>query len=183
MDIDNLVKKMYRNMFGSGTGTLISANSLGYIVQRNAAVDIAPGPTAIFAITGGHILLTGLWGFVTIIRSAGVGATMALAYSVGPTPLTNPALAITGNATVGTIETITGDPADPLVTVVGAGVNIAPPVQGGMHGSVAGGIQQFGLVLGVGNITVAHSAVGATGSTRYTLSYIPLDVAARVVAA
>ena len=152
----------------------------GLKVARAAAADIVAA-TTIFTITNGFVLVTGLIGVVTVIRSGGGGSTMALTFSVGATALHTPALAITGNATVGTVFTLTGDPGDALVVGVGTGVlNTAPPIQGGMQGSALAGIQQFGLILGVGLIQVAHSAIGATGSTRYTLSYIPLDAGAVV---
>ena len=168
---------------GFGGTSAWTMSGLGLRVNRGAAVDIAPGPTNIFTIAGGRIILTGLYGIVTIIRSGGAPATMALAFSVGPTALHAPALAITGNATVGTIFDITGDPADALIVGVGTGVaETSPPIQAGMHGSATAGIQQPGLVLGAGSITVAHSAVGATGTTRYVLTYIPLDAAVTVLA-
>jgi len=152
----------------------------GLKVHRAAAPDIVAA-TTIFTITGGFVLVTGLVGVVTVIRSGGGAATQALTFSVGPTALHTPALAVTGNATVGTVFTITGDPGDALVVGVGTGVlNTAPPIQGGMKGSALAGIQQFGMIMGVGLIQVAHSAIGATGSTRYMLSYIPLDMGAVV---
>jgi len=152
----------------------------GLKVYRPAVPDVVAATTK-FTITGGFVLVTGLVGVVTVIRSGGAGATMALTFSVGPTALTTPALAVTGNATVGTIFTITGDPGDALVVGVGTGVlNTAPPIQGGMQGSALAGIQQFGMIMGVGLIQVAHSAIGATGSTRYILTYIPLDMGAVV---
>jgi len=152
----------------------------GLKVYRPAVPDVVAATTK-FTITGGFVLVTGLIGVVTVIRSGGAGATMALTFSVGPTALHTPALAVTGNATVGTVFTITGDPGDALVVGVGTGVlNTAPPIQGGMQGSALAGIQQFGMIMGVGLIQVAHSAIGATGSTRYILTYIPLDAGAVV---
>jgi len=152
----------------------------GLKVYRPAVPDVVAATTK-FTITGGLVLVTGLVGIVTVIRSGGAGATMALTFSVGPTALHTPALAVTGNATVGTVFTITGDPADALVVGVGTGVlNTAPPIQGGLQGSALSGIQQFGMIMGVGLIQVAHSAIGATGSTRYILTYIPLDAGAVV---
>jgi hypothetical protein len=153
----------------------------GIRVNRPAALD-ALGPTTLFAITGGLVLVTSLVGIVTGIRSAGAGSTMALLFSVGATALTNPGAAITGNATVGTCFTITGDPGDPLLVSVGTGVaNTFPTLQGGLKGSAGTGVQMFGLILGVGNIQVTHSAVAGVGATRWILTYIPLDDEASVV--
>jgi len=179
-----LVEQIYQLLTGGavpGAGTR-GAGLLGLRVDRAAAADIVVA-TNIFTIAGGHILLTGLWGAVTIIRSGGAGATMSVAWSVGPTALHTPAAAVTGNATVGTVFTCTGDAADPLIIGVGTGVaNTAPPIQGGLAGSGAFGVQQFGVTLGAGSITVAHSAIGATGTTRYWLTYIPLNDGVTVVA-
>jgi len=154
----------------------------GLKVYRPAAPDVVAA-TTIFTITGGLVLVTSLVGIVTVIRVGGAGATQALTFSVGPTALHTPALAVTGNATVGTMFTITGDPGDALVVGVGTGVlNTAPPIQGGLQGSALTGIQQFGMIMGVGLIQVAHSAIGVApiGQTRYILTYIPLDMGAVV---
>jgi hypothetical protein len=150
---------------------------LGIRVERPIAND-AVGPTAIFTIAGGLVQVTGLYGVVTTLRAGGAGVTQVFSHSTGPTVLC--VATITGLATVGTIITLTGDPADALIIGVGTGVlNTAPPVQGGMKGSGAGGISQFGLVMGVGTITTTISVVTA-GATRYVLTYIPIDSAAYV---
>lgn len=153
----------------------------GLKVYRAAAADIVAA-TTIFTITGGFVLVTGLVGIVTVIRSGGAGATMSLTHTVGPTALHTPNAAVTGNATVGTIFTLTGVPGDALVVSVGTGVlNTAPPIQGPMMGGALLGVQQFGMIMSIGNIQVAHSAIGgAPGSTRYILTYIPLDMGAVV---
>jgi hypothetical protein len=148
----------------------------GLRVNRAAAAD-AVGPTAIFTITGGLVLLTGLIGVVTTLR-AGALATTVFSHSTGPTALCVATATIA--SPVGTAMTITGDPADPLIVVVGTAVaNTFPPLQGGMNGSGAGGISQFGLILGVGTITTTISVVTA-GATRYICSYIPLDDGAAI---
>lgn len=149
----------------------------GIRVNRAAALD-AVGPTAIFTITGGLVLVTGLVGIVTVLRAGGAGVTTVFSHSTGPTNLC--VATITGLATVGTTFTITGDPADPLIIGVGTAVaNTFPPIQGGMMGSGLGGIQQSGVIMGVGTITTTISIVTA-GQTRYMLTYIPLDDAAAV---
>lgn len=153
---------------------------LGIRVNRPAAND-AVGPTNLFTIAGGLVLVTGLTGVVTVVRTGGAGATQLFSHSTGATALC--LATITGLATVGTTMVITGDPADAMVIGVGTGVaNTFPPIQGGMKGSGAGGIQQFGLVCGVGTITTTISIV-TTGATRYRLSYIPIDEGATVQAA
>jgi hypothetical protein len=80
------------------------------------------------------------------------------------------------------VITITGDPADGAIIGIGTGVaNTVAPLQGGLQGSGAGGMNMFGVVLGVGNLTTTIS-VATTGATRYVLSYIPIDPLAFVFA-
>lgn len=168
MSLKSLLELIYSN---AGTGIR---------VNRLEAAD-AVGPTNLFTITGGVVLVTGLVGFVTVIRTGGAGATQLFSHSTGATALC--AAGITGLATVGTIMTITGDPADALIIGVGTGVaNTFPPIQGGMKGSGIGGIAQFGLLMGVGTITTTISIV-TTGNTRYALSYIPIDDGATIAPA
>jgi hypothetical protein len=153
---------------------------LGIHVERVLAAD-AVGPTNIFTIAGGLVLITGLYGVVTTLRAGGAGVTTVFSHSTGPTTLC--LATITGLAAVGTTLALTGDPADALIIGVGTGVaNTFPPIQGGMKGSGAGGISQFGLVCGVGTITTTISVVTA-GATRYALTYIPIDSQATVQAA
>lgn len=178
-----LVEAIYQILAGGAVpgATTRGAGGLGLRLDRAAVADVV-GPANLFTIAGGHILLTGFYGVVTQIRSAGGGATQAIDWSVGALALHQPPAPILGNATVGTIFTITGDILDPLIVAVGTGVvNTSPPIVGGMKGSGLGGIQQFGLVLGAGSIRVTHSGVGATGATRYWITYIPLNDAVTVV--
>jgi hypothetical protein len=148
----------------------------GLRVNRPATND-AVGPTAIFTIAGGLVLVTNLVGIVTTVRTGGAGVTQLFSHSTGPTALCT--VGITGLAAVGTIMTITGDPGEPLVFAVGTTVaNTFPPIQGGMKGSAAG-INQFGMIMGVGTITTTIS-IATTGATRYILTYIPLDDGASV---
>jgi hypothetical protein len=149
----------------------------GIRVNRAPAAD-AVGPTAIFTITGGLVLVTNLLGVVTVARTGGAAVTTVFSHSTGPTNLCLPT--ITGLATVGTTFTLTGAFGDALVIGVGTTVaNTFPPIQGGMMGSGLGGIQEFGVIMGVGTITTTISVVTA-GSTRYIITYIPLDDAAAV---
>jgi len=55
------------------------------------------------------------------------------------------------------------------------------PIQGGMHGSPAGlSSEMFGVIMMAGNIQYTCTAAAGTGSTRFILTYIPLDPAAIV---
>jgi len=151
---------------------------LGIRVNRAPAAD-AVGPTNIFTIAGGLVLVTSLVAVVTTLR-AGALATTLFSHSTGPTAL---CLATNTIASpVGTTITLSGDFGEQLIVGVGTGVaNTFPPIQGGMKGSGAGE-QMFGVIMGVGTITTTISVVTA-GATRYRLSYIPIDEGATVAAA
>ena len=167
MGLRALVEATYNN---AGTGIR---------VNRVAAPD-AVGPTNLFTIQGGLVQVTGLIGIVTVLR-AGAAATTVFSHSTGPTLLcvATPTVA----SPVGTVFSITGDPFDGLIVGIGTTVlNTFPPIQGGMKGSGLGGVQQFGLYCGVGTITTTIS-FSTAGSTRYILTYIPLDDGATVVPA
>lgn len=167
MSLSSLVKRTYLN------------GNMGIMVPRATAAD-AVGPTNLYTIAGGLVLITNLVGVVTVVRTGGAAVTQLFSHTTGPTALCT--ATITGLATVGTTITITGDFADPLIIGVGTAVaNTFPPIQGGLKGSAAGGAQMFGLICGVGSITTTIS-VATTGSTRYLLTYIPLDDTAIVTA-
>jgi len=157
---------------------LLQNAGTGLKVNRAAALD-AVGPTTIFTITNGFVLVTGLVGVVTVLR-AGALATTLFTHSIGPTNLCVATNTIA--SPVGTVLGLTGNVLDNLVVSVGTGVlNTAPPLQGTMMGSANPGAptQQFGLIMGLGTIRVTISVVTA-GQTRYILTYIPLDAGAVV---
>ena len=163
MGLKTIIQSIHQN---AGTGLK---------VYRAAAVD-AVGPTTIFTITGGLVLVTGLIGVVTVLR-AGALATTLFTHSVGPTNLCVATNTIA--SPVGTVIGLTGNVLDNLVVSVGTGVlNTAPPLQGTMMGSAnpGGPTQQFGMIMGLGTIRVTISVVTA-GQTRYILTYIPIDMA------
>ena len=168
MSLSAMIKSMYANIGRSGV--------LGTNVLRAAAADPQNVQQTIFTIAGGTVLVTGLYGIRTVIQAGGA-SNMQFRHSVGATVL-NVLTAITGDA-IGTMYTISGNPNDNLV--IGAA---GAPIQGGMFGSQAVvSQQQPGLIMTTGNIQVLMTAAAGTGSTRYILTYIPLDVGANVVAA
>lgn len=169
MSVSAMIKAIYANMGWSG--------SQGTSVFRAAAADPQNVQQTIFTVAGGLVLVTGLYGVRTIIQAGGAGA-IQFRFSVGPTVLDSGATVITADA-VGTIYSITGNPNDPALQGI-AGL----PIIGSMSGSqTVVGVQQKGIVLPAGNIQVIMTAAAGTGSTRYVLSYIPIDIAATVVAA
>jgi hypothetical protein len=148
---------------------------LGVRIDRLPAADPQAAWQTIFTITG-LVQITGLIGVRTVIQAGGA-SNMQFRHSVGPT-VGCLAAAITGD-TVNTIYTITGNPNDALIIGLGG-----TPIQGGGMGSQAvASVQMFGSLAFTGNIQVTMTAAAGTGSTRYVLTYIPLDDAALVVAA
>jgi len=149
---------------------------LGTPVPRAAAADPQNVWLPLFTVAGGHVLMTSLLGVRTVIQAGGV-SNMQFRHSVGPTVLCAVGI-ITANA-VATLYNITGNVADAL-QIGAAGV----PIRGGLAGGLlATGINMLGFVLGAGTLDVTMTAAAGTGSTRYILHYIPLDLGAVVTAA
>jgi hypothetical protein len=148
--------------------------NLGIKVIRPAQNDVA-GWVSIFTIVGGFIQITGLYGIVSTVHVG--AANLQFRHSAGGVMCLATACAA---ATQGTIVTITGIPGENVVIGIGTALNTAPPIQGGMKGS-GGGVQQMGVVCGVGTIDVDWTAV-TSGQTRYVMTYIPIDDVAHVYA-
>jgi len=163
-----------------GTGSVPSASTrfaggIGYRVNRAAAADPQNVWESLFTIAGGLIAITGLYGVRTVIQAGGA-STMQFRHSVGPTVLDAGTLAITADA-VDTIYLLTGDTTDPIVSgAAGAAV---------MGGKLVATSATYGatplFIVGAGTIDVTMTAVAGTGSTRYVLTYIPLDDEVTVV--
>lgn len=151
------------------------AGALGVRVTRAAAADPQNVWVAIFTITG-VIAVTSLTGIRTVIQAGGA-SNMQFRHTVGPTNICA-AAAITGNA-VGTFYLITGDFTDP-VQVGAAGIPL-------MFGKVVATSTTYGclplFICGAGDIEVTCTAGAGTGSTGYSLTYIPLLETSTVVAA
>lgn len=157
--------------------TLMNAG-LGLKVPRAAAAD-AVGPTALYTIAGGLVLVTNLIGLVTTLR-AGALATQVFSHTIGPTVLCVATNCIA--SPVGTIVSVSGNVLDNLAVSVPVG-GVSSPIQGSMVGSqnVGAPVQQYGMIMDVGNITTTITVVTG-GATRYVLFYIPIDDGATVVA-
>ncbi len=153
------------------------AGSLGCRVNRAAAADPQNVWQAIFTIAGGTIAVTGLFG-VRTVDQAGGASTMQFRHSVGPTVLDSGAAAITGDP-ADTIYVLTGDTNDPVQVGIGGAVPIAGRVVATSF--TYGSLPLF--IAGAGDIEVTMTAAAGTGSTRYILTYIPLDDGVTVVAA
>lgn len=172
-------KRIYDILSGGTTlpGTTKGAGGLGLRVERTAAADPQNVWQNLFTIASGRILITGLIGVRTVIQAGGA-STMQFRHSVGPTVLDAGTAAVTGDA-VDTVYLLTGDTTDPI-QVGAAGVPI-------MAGKVVATSTTYGAVplflAMAGTIAVTMTAAAGTGSTGYTLFYIPIDSNVTVVAA
>ena len=130
----------------------------------------------IFTVSGGLVLMTLLVGERTIIQAGGASN---LDLEVDPTAGAAVVLCIPTVVTtdpVGTLYTITGNPAD----AVYAGL----AVQGGMAGgALATGQNTHGWVVPPGTVEWRESAGAGTGSIQWTMYYVPIDPGASVAAA
>lgn len=137
------------------------SQSLTKTVPQNAT-------STVFTVSGGSILVTGLTGVVTTVIG---GTTPSAKYVSTPTAGTAvdicSATAITGKE-VGAHVGVTGK--------VGTALDVQ---NAGAGSSLAAG---QGIVIPPGTIGFNTSAADATGALTHTLTYIPLDDAARVVA-
>ena len=139
---------------------------LGEVVNKAATTLPQGTATAQFTVAGGRVLITSIVGEVTVII-AGANATKLTA-----TPTTGSAVdmcvALDIDADeVGCLYGITGTPGDTLVGT-DAGLTI--------------GMSNNGIVVNAGTIDL-DCAGNATGETKWTLHYVPIDIGATVVAA
>jgi hypothetical protein len=143
-------------------GKAIRNNLYGTRVERAAAVLPATGNQTLFTVAGGRVMVTGLIGEFTVAASA--TATNLKVTAVSP-----------GGAT-------TDLAADAAVASLPVGALFSPSVIGAAGQTGAAVTQNNEVVVGVGTLRATTSATN-TGQVKWTLTYIPLDDGATVVAA
>ena len=154
---------------------IFNSRDLGIPVYRGAAADVPNTVwTNLFTITGGLVCLTSLIGVRTVAQTSVGASNMQFRHSVGNTVLD--AVLDVQNDTVGTIYTLTGNPADAIQRGLGG----ITPLMGMAGGLLATGINMRGRIMSAGNIQVAFTAADHAGTTRYIVFYIPLDPGAVV---
>jgi len=164
---------------GHSPGSNQYVPGLGFVCNRAAAADPQNVWQNIFTIAGGRVIITALFGLRTVIQAGGA-STMQFRWDDGVTPTVLDAgtLAVTAHA-VGTQYVLTGDTTDPIT----AGATATPA----MLGRVVATSTTYGalglFIVTAGTIDVTMTAAAGTGSTGYTLCYLPLDTAVTVVAA
>ena len=147
----------------------------GIQIDRPAAADPQNVWLPLFTIAGGIVRVFGLIGVRTVIQAAGA-STMQFRHSVGTTVLDNGTLAITGD-TVGTIYYCTGDLGDVIIRGLG-GIYVPTGKQVATAAVYAG----EGWIMSAGTLDVRMTAAAGTGSTRYVVWYLPIDIGATIVA-
>ena len=139
---------------------------LGVRIDKASFTLPASASGALFTIAGGRILLTSIYGEVTtLIQTQVCNAKLISTPTTGTAVDMCAVLDITADE-VGCLYGITGLPSDALV------------------GTNAGLTQHMNryLILPIGTINLNTSATN-TGATKWSMTYIPLDNGASVVAA
>lgn len=150
--------------YSQSTIDVIADIQLGIMVER-AAAALAAALTPIFTITGGPVLMTGFFGYISV-------ASGANAVHLEATPTTGTSIPIAANldidpALVGDYLTITGIGSDAMTYNASA---TGLPMFGGAKG----------VILPVG--TLDYHAAAAEGTVAWTIFYVPLATGAYVTA-
>ena len=136
------------------------------IVERATAVLPASTNTAYFTVSG-RVLITEIIGEVTIIFDGTANSIKLInTTTVGADVDMCTALVVTSDA-VGTRYNLTGDPTDAMVETT-SGPSIA---------------QAQAMIVPDGTIDLHTTATDTTGSTKWTIHYIPLDSGSTIVVA
>lgn len=149
-------------------GSQVRALLLGVRVDRATATLPQTAQGALFTVTGGRVIVTGLVGEVTT-------AVQAQATTVQ----------IVGNPTTGTDVNWTNTTGDINGKEVGSLVTLPATLGGTASVQTAGGnvlALGSGFVAAVGTIDLKTGA-SSTGSAKWSITYIPLDDGASVAAA
>jgi len=136
---------------------------LGDVVQLATATLPQTAASTLFTITGGRVLVTSIVGEVTTVIETLANNTKLTANPTTGTSVDMCAVLDISADEVGCLYGITGDPADALV---------------GTNAGLTVGMKN-GLVVNEGTIDL-DCAASATGSIKWTLHYIPIDVGATV---
>lgn len=146
----------------------LARSILGARVDRAAALQPQTTQAAIFTVAGGKVLVTSLVGQVVVA-----------------TPATTNTLKITGNPTVGTdVDWTTAT--STASKEAGAVITPAATAGGALVVANAGGgnaVAPTGYVAQIGTIDLVTTGSAATGTIKWTLTYVPLDYGATVTAA
>jgi len=150
------------------------SGTLGKRVNRAAALIPQTATEALFNVVGGNVLITSIIGEVTVLIG-NVANTLQLQIN----PTAGAAVVLDGGGynpqanAVGTLVTITGNPADDII----GGLAIAGGLAGGL---LATGINTHGWVAPPGTIELITTADSVVGQMKWQCHYVPLDAGAVV---
>lgn len=154
-------------------GSEIRAIALGIRVEKAAAILPATGLQTLFTVSTGRVLCTLLIGQVTVVFD---GTANSLSVEADPTV---GALGDLAAATVctsdiaGTLYTVHGIQAALLGTQKEGGTEVPTHVTAK---SPVGG----GFILNPGTVSLRTTGTDTTGSTKWTICYVPIDDGASV---
>jgi len=135
-------------------------------VERTTAILPATTATPYFTVTG-KVLITQIVGEVTVVFDGTANDIKLISNpTVGADVDLCAALTVTSDA-VGTFYNVTGTLADAIVaTTSGAAIS-----------------QANSIIVTAGTIDLDATATDTTGSTKWTIHYIPLDIGSSIVTA
>jgi hypothetical protein len=149
-------------------GDQVRSVVLGVSVSRAAALLPATTQAAIFTVAGGKVLVTSLVGEVVVVMPATTNTTK-----------------VTGNPTTGTdvdwttaVSTASAEAGSIITLGVTAGGALVVKNAGGGNG-----LGYVGFVAQIGTLDLVTTGTAATGTVKWTLTYVPLDAGASVTAA
>lgn len=155
------------------SGDQVRANLLGIAVNKASAVLPQTGLQTLFTVSGGRVLCTLLIGEVTVVFDGTVNSLNVVADpTVGAVGDISGATVCTSDI-VGTLYTVHGIQAALLGTQKEGGTEIPTHVTAK---SPVGG----GFVIPAGVVQLQSTAADTTGSTKWTMCYIPIDNGASV---
>lgn len=157
--------------------TILQGPQLRQLVLGSPPISSPSGAFAadtrtIFTVTGGEVLVTGLWGVVT------TAITVANTVKLVSNPTTGDSTDITEATDIGTTDTAAG-------TVIGFTPSIDDPATSGALGEwsiMRGGFLLRDLVVTTGDIEQVTTGTNPDGAITWYATYIPLTTSARLVA-
>jgi hypothetical protein len=141
--------------------------TLGITVPRAAALLPQTATAAIFNVIGGKVLVTSLVGEVVVVM-----------------PATANTVAVNGTPTSGT-AVVWATAVSTASKEVGSVISLPITAGGALQVANAGGGNAVGpgFVGQIGTITLTTTGSAATGTVKWTLTYVPIDDGAYVTAA
>lgn len=145
---------------------------LGCAPVASPSGAFAADTRTIYTVTGGQVLITGLWGVVT------TAITVADTVKLQSNPTTGDTTDINEATDIGTTDTAVG-------TVIGFTPSIDDPATSGALGEYSllrGGFLLSGLVVTTGDIEQVTTGTGPDGAITWYATWVPLTDGALLVA-